>query len=397
MTTSNLSNEEKNYLESPTSEEFPRLDTVSAAMLYYAVPSCKFRTDPEYIDIPFPSNLTSEEKQKMQLFLAQWNILWEAGQFRYSFFKNELPQKLSWLSKYSDKNLYLLPKFLENDYFRIAPLFHLLPLRLIKKFNLPLMHRGIWPSLFPLPMANLGKDFDSKTASAFAHHIWPLLNPRSKIDKFSQNDPLIIVSHNLNFWLPHIRAVLEGKALAFDRCKVEDKKQERKILQLSKSLPEGITADRPRFGGSLWFDEEGALDATKKMIELADNTGNFRAIIDEIKSNRIQDDFSSRWSYEKEDFERKLYRKRDKFKISFVELDEAIPIIGSTCEIEDNLVFDDFLSILNPKEKQITVLLLKGMSKAVDIAKELGYGNHSPVSKSLKKIRAKCKNYLELI
>jgi len=45
-------------------------------------------------------------------------------------------------------------------------------------------------------------------------------------------------------------------------------------------------------------------------------------------AHRIEDDFSDRWSCAREDFERKLYRKRVKVQVRFVELTDTIPVPG---------------------------------------------------------------------
>ena len=49
--------------------------------------------------------------------------------------------------------------------------------------------------------------------------------------------------------------------------------------------------------------------------------------------------------------------------------------------MEDNLVFADFLALLDERERQVVVLLRSGYTKVGDVAGILGYKNHSPVSK----------------
>lgn len=151
---------------------------------------------------------------------------------------------------------------------------------------------------------------------------------------------------------------------------------------------------RPLRGGPLWLGEEEAAAATRELVEVADREGRLRAIIDAVRSNRIEDDFSPRWSFAKEDFERRLYRKRSKIKVTFVELDETIPFHGPDSEADENLLWEDFFAVLNAKEKRVVVCLRSGMSKATDIAATLGYANHSPVSKTLQGIRRKAARLL---
>jgi hypothetical protein len=104
-------------------------------------------------------------------------------------------------------------------------------------------------------------------------------------------------------------------------------------------MPADIEVNRPLKGGAIWAGEEDAWEATKELIEVADSKGKLRAIIEAVKSNRIEDDFSNHWSYAREDFERKLYHKRSKIKVAFVQLDNTIPVHGPYSELEENLLW----------------------------------------------------------
>jgi hypothetical protein len=140
--------------------------------------------------------------------------------------------------------------------------------------------------------------------------------------------------------------------------------------------------------------EEEAWEATKDMFEKADATGQLRSIIDAVKSHRIEDDFSGLWSYAKEDFERKVYHKRSKIRVTFVELDNTVPVHGPDSEVHENLLWQDFMAILNKKERRIVVLLRNGTTKMAEIAQLLGYANHSPISKALERIRQKALRFI---
>ncbi len=86
----------------------------------------------------------------------------------------------------------------------------------------------------------------------------------------------------------------------------------------------GTVAGNPRMGGPVWLGEDDAHDALVETIEAADRTGRLRDILDAVRSHRIEDDFSSHWSYAREDFERKLHGKRRKVMVKFVELTDTI-------------------------------------------------------------------------
>jgi hypothetical protein len=386
----------------PTS--FPRLDNISAAFLYKFIPRPQKLSPPEFVYVPlFPEEkLGDNYYTKAFLTITQWDALWEAGQLRPEFFsqvfQRDFPKKLNWLKKYRRTNLYLIPDGRKVKYDAYVPLYHLLPHRTLIKHNLPSFRRGFWP---PWAAPNhaldqfIDPDFGNHLSRAFAWHIWPLLDSGSRINAFSKDYPLTLLAHNLDFWLPYSVLAIEKRLKRFSFVPFENDAQHDELEILKRKMPSNIRAGRPRRGGAIWIGEEEAWEVTKEVVEMADRQGKLRAIIDAIRSNQIEDDFSGIWSYAKEDFERKLYQKRSKIKVTFVELKETIPVHGSTSEVHENLLWEDFLALLNVKERHIAICLRNGVSKIGDIAKSLGYANHSPVSKALSRIRIKAKTYLD--
>ena len=117
----------------------------------------------------------------------------------------------------------------------------------------------------------------------------------------------------------------------------------------------GARAYRPLKGGHLWIGEDEALEAAHELVDAADEHGALRGIIDAVKSNRIQDDFSSVWSFEREDFERKMHRKRSKVKVVFVEMPDTVPVYSEDTEVHERLLWGDFMTLLDAKERRIAV------------------------------------------
>lgn len=50
-------------------------------------------------------------------------------------------------------------------------------------------------------------------------------------------------------------------------------------------------------------------------------------------------------------------------------------------------------ALLDERERQVVVLLRSGVTKVGDVARTLGYKNHSPISKRLVQIRKKAAGY----
>lgn len=386
----------------PLRDEFPFLLNMSAAFMYQFLPSPKKKLNPEFVYIAAPKGglfkTKTTKRMVFEVFITEWNMAWEANALREKIMYDKLPKSLEILKRYKDKNIFILPIFSCQRYEAYSPLLHLLPLKTCERFGLPTIRKGLWPHMMHHWYYDelLPKDFDLKLSQAFAFHVWPYLNSGSKINSFTGNDPIRILAHNLDFWLPYIYQVAENRLKTFPRAPFDNDKQFNKLIKINNALPNDVQrVNRPYKGGTVWRGEDDAWEATKEMVNIADSKGHLRDIIDAVKSNRIQDDFSKRWSYAKEDFERKIYHKRSKIKVTFVELRNTIPVHGPESEISENLIWEDFLALLNKKEKSIVICLRSGKTKLGEISKELGYANHSPVSKALKKIRNKAISFFE--
>ena len=182
----------------------------------------------------------------------------------------------------------------------------------------------------------------------------------------------------------------------FPRAEIENEKQRRLLAKAKKIRNPDGTIDRPRMTGYLWQGADEAVEVLDDIVNAADRNGQLRAIIESIRANRVVDDFSSHWSYAKEDFERKLYRNRAKVRVSFVELNDTMAVHSPRSEYTDSLLWQDFSALLDVKERHIIVCLRNGTTKLGDIAKSLGYANHSPISKALVVIRRKAREFLNL-
>ena len=383
-------------IESLDRDIFPHCGNLSGAFFYRLLPNPVERFPPEVIHVK--TERTGESMLELTGFIASWNMAWESGHLRPQMFaRKEFPEEVKWLRNCEDANIYLVPHSKSNNYYAHQHLLNLLPAKTREKFGLPCQKRCIWPASthhWYLERV-LPKDFDERLSSAFAYHVWPLLNSGSRLNRFSDSEPISLLAHNLNFWAPFLNDVIEGALLEMPLTEFEDEKDRKYAERRNKELPDGYRIDRPRMGGLVWEGEDEAWEVTKMLVEAADAKGNLRSIMDAVKSHRIEDDFSDRWSYEKEDFERKLYRKRSKLKVTFVEMDNAIPVHSPSAEVHEKLIWEDFFALLNPKEKQIVVCLKNGVTKLSEVGEILGYANHSPVSKAMKAIRLKAQRMLE--
>jgi hypothetical protein len=384
--------------ERTTPEEFPRLWNMSAGFTKRAVIRPMSPEPPEYLTINLSRSLRrDDEAMKRDVAIAQWNQLWEAAQFRRRFFDDEkdLTPDLVKIADRGDLNIILVPRT-ESRYYEYAPLYHLLTRRTCERFGLPLLNGGQWP--FVIETADIARylapDFAQRLSQAWAATVWRHLNSGSGLAAFSSDDPIRLLAHNLDYWIPPVTEAIQVTLRDFPIVRGEGSLPA-DIRLVDGSVLEGAVPGWPRMGGDLWRGEDEAAEAVALTVEHADATGKLRDILDAIRSNRVTDDFSQRWSPAREDFERKLYSKRNKVTVRFVELPDTIPVQGPETEVEGRMVFADFMALLDDKERQIVVLLSSGYTKLTDIAAEMGYANHSPISKKLAKIRQLALAYFE--
>lgn len=365
---------------------YPRLMNMSGAFMFRAVIRPDTPISPEYVTIPMRA-ADRDARLTKQVAVSKWNLLWEAAQYRRRFFsEDECPPEMVKIIDQGDVNVVFVPRT-RTRYFEYAPLFHLLPRRTVERFGLPLYRGGQWPFISDVwsPDRYLPADFENRLSRAWAATVWCHLVPGSPLMGFTKDDPIRLLAHDLDFWIPPVTEVMETEMRTWPEVDKGIKPQP-VTLDDGSVLP-GTTTANPRTGGDIWTGEDLAAEFVRDTVEAADGTGRLRGILDAVRSHRVEDDFSPHWTYAREDFERKLYRKRNKVKVRFVELTDTIPVQGPETEIVDRLVFNDFLALLDPREREVVVLLRSGTTKLTEIADIMGYRNHSPISKRLKRIR----------
>ena len=362
-------------------DDYPRMLNLSAGFAYRGVIRA---TDPgpaEYVTLPWP-RLHGTDELALAGQVGMWNVLWEAAQFRRRFFgEDDLAPEVAAIADTGDVNVVFVPRT-DTRYHEYAPLFHLLPAATAARFGLPLLAAGQWPFMGHVADMDehLPADFAARLGKAWAATVWRHLSPGSGQAAFTGDDPIRLLAHNLDFWLPAVTATIQDRLR--DLPEVDNGIDPGPVRLEDGSLLPGAVMANPRRGADIWCGERDAADVVAEVFEAADATGRLRGILDAVRSHRVVDDFSDRWSYAKEDFERKLYRKRVRVKVSFVELPDTIPVQGPDTEVEHAVVYADFLALLNPRDREVVVLLNSGVTKLTEVASILGYANHCPRCRS---------------
>jgi len=376
-------------------DHYPRLFNISAGFMFQAVVRAEVPDRPEYVTIPPLADAHHLENAAEFLALHKWNNLWESAQFRRRYFdEDELPPEMARVADRGDVNIVFVPRT-HSRYQEYAPLYHLIPRSTLERFGLPLLTAGQWP-YSPGPLTSerlLPDDFSVRLSRSWAHTVWKHLMPASGIRSFAKDEPIRLLAHNLDYWIPPVTDVIEDILRSFPV--ITGEVAPAPVRLTDDSVLEGALRGSPRKGGDIWRGDQEAADTVKEVVQVADADGRLRGILDAVRSHRVADDFSSHWSYAKADFERKLYSKRSKVKVTFVELTDTIPVQGPETEVIGSIVTGGFMALLDPKDRHIVVLLSSGVTKLTDVAAELGYANHSAVSKRLAQIRAQARAYFD--
>jgi hypothetical protein len=377
-------------VEEATADTHPALYNISAGMMFDGVIRPTEPDLPDYVAIQM--NLAYLE---MAGQVGMWNVLWEAGRFRRRFFdEDEMPESIARIASLGDINTILVPRT-ASRYFEYEPLFHMLPASTLERFGLPLLRRGQWPFLADHSNVDrfLAPDFGERLSKAWAWTVWPHLNSGSRLGAFSKDDPIRLLAHNLDFWVPPVTTVIHDVLRTFPI--VNNGKNVGPVTLEDGSVLDGAVTGSPRMGGTIWMGEDDAAQMVAEVVEAADTTGRLKGILEAVRSHRVADDFSSQWSNAREDFERRLYRKRNKVQVRFVELTDTIPVQSPESEVLGKLVTSDFLALLDSQQREIVVLLSSGFRQH-EIAERLGYANHTPISKKLARIRRQAETFFEL-
>lgn len=379
-------------------ERYPRMWNLSAGMAFFrAIIRPDVPQRPEFVPVVVPTGISEHDTTNARIFtIARWNSLWEAAQYRRRFFSDDtdpeasdwqrLPADLARIADLGDNNIVFIPRT-ESRYYDYAPLFHLLPRATLDRFGLPLLHAGQWPFWADLadPDPYLPADFHHRLTRAWGATVWRHLMPSSPISRFTNDDPVRILAHNLDFWIPAVTEAIEEEMRTWP---IADTGITPGPVRLNNGdILAGATTGAPRVGSDIWSGERDAAEFVELTVEAADKTGRLRDILDAVRSNRVHDDFSDRWSPAKEDFERAFNHTRSKVKVSFVELEDTTPVHGPETEVIGQLACSDFMALLNPRDREVVVVLTSGATTLAEVGTILGYSSHSAVSKRLARIR----------
>lgn len=122
---------------------------------------------------------------------------------------------------------------------------------------------------------------------------------------------------------------------------------------------------------------------------LIDGAGAREPVIELLQSHRAHEDFSSRASWIKEDFERTFHSKRAKLKVELVEtLDDAPVWSTDECEGYGEVLFRDLVAALDLRERRLLLALRMGKT-VTEISADEGLNGHGSISQRVAALKEK--------
>jgi len=208
--------------------------------------------------------------------------------------------------------------------------------------------------------------FQLALSDTWAWLVWDYLGIRGGMEKYSGYDPFWLMAHAYSLWMQVFRAMNLTAEHYFN-------------------LEPG---DELRY-----LTREENDDLVYTMICYFISNTNFRLWQEAVTEHRAHEDYDSRKSSVKIDFHRKWYHTRAKVKVvDLIQAEE--PSYYPFEKIDSRLDVERFTSRLDEKNQSIVKLLLAGYTQ-VEIAKRLGFANHSGVCKRINKIGALFVEYMK--
>ena len=114
-----------------------------------------------------------------------------------------------------------------------------------------------------------------------------------------------------------------------------------------------------------------------------------------MRSHRAHEDFSDRYSWIKEDFERSFHSKRSKLKVQIVETVDDFPVWESAgCDGYADVLFRDVLAALDVNERTLFLAIRSGKT-VCEISTEYGLRGHAAISRRIAKLKEKLQRLLQ--
>jgi hypothetical protein len=240
---------------------------------------------------------------------------------------------------------------------------------------------------------------------AFEQWIWTKLvrSKRFRISDFAETSSLRMLAGDVRFWMHRLYRIAMEMYESFPPTTHEDDEWiglDEIEQKMRESIPSGEHArfqvTRPRVSGYLW-DPHIAKDREeigKLLLDGETTVESLEPVVEVLLREGSHEDFSDRYSWVKEDFERAFYSKRTKIKVTLHEFIDECPVHdGIDTPGYDGILFRDLMAFFNQRDQTLILALREGQTKS-QIAERMGHAGHAAISRRVKAIEQKVRHLL---
>jgi hypothetical protein len=240
----------------------------------------------------------------------------------------------------------------------------------------------------------------------FSRLIWKKISPAARLNSsfFSTSSSLRLLAGDTGYWMHRLyRIAMERRETRFEP--VRDDEHWKPLAELNSAVMAAIPeaergwyeVRRPLYGGDVW-NEEDPVERREVLDEAIDGAGvmdSLAPVIELLHARRAHGDFSERYSWIKEDFERQFYSKRAALKVELIETFDDAPVWSSTDnEGYGHALFRDVMAWLDRKEQRLLLALRMGKTPS-EIAKVNGLCGHASISRRIARLKQKLQGILD--
>jgi hypothetical protein len=326
--------------------------------------------------------------------VASWNREYEGGLCRDGDCLENLQQFLPGPLQSQNPNLFLAPR--ANGFSQLEVMLgSVVPTSILRKYGIDKQRANLW--LLPFH-EDLPPGYGEACCTAFEAYVWSKLvhSSRSRYDFFSTNSPFRLLAGDSQYWMSRLYRVALARYETFAPTTHIDEHW-RTIEEIEQNLAEQVPdwkeqrllVRRPRMGGTIWDinDEDECEQVVDEMLDGIGLMEPLDPLLDLLHSHQTHEDFSSQYSWIKEDFERAFYSKRSRVKVVMVETVDHFPAWNAgECFGYEDVIFRDLLSCFDRKSQRILIALRHGKT-ITEIARESGLKGHASISRRISQIK----------
>jgi hypothetical protein len=241
---------------------------------------------------------------------------------------------------------------------------------------------------------------------AFERWVWTRLmrSARFGMDNYAENSSLRLLAGDTRFWMHRLYRIAIDLYESFPPVEDDDpdwtplnriqKKFQAYVPDEDRS---SFQVTRPRMGGHLWYanDSKDREWITNLLLTGDATAASLDPIVEVLRGSAAHEDFSQRYSWVKEDFERAFYSKRSKLRVSLYECLDDCPVHdGCDTPGYEEILFRDLMAFFDRRDQHIILALRQGKTKS-NIAAELGHNGHAAISRRVHIIQKKVMRLLK--